>query len=322
MNEEEEVLTSHLTSVGGLRIYKGQPFTGVEVSNYDHVGKNHETHYKNGKMDGRYVWYDVYGRKGSEINYKNGKMDGLHIWKDKNENLKNEEYYKEDKQHGPYISWYENGQKEIDANYKDGELDGSYISWYENGQKKLDKNYKNGKLEGVFTSYYDNGQKEYQIIINGGVEEVCFSWNEFGHRTDFYRWEKWIREASFRKSLMIFGLFVGVFLLIASFLRLPNEFTFVPRTIPHYVCLIGSLLFGGLCTMKQIIGDVRLVILSIPLSSFSSSFTHTNIRLMDVWKTHKWQIVLVSIVFSGTSFPMYIFTYAVLIKVLSILTLN
>ena len=321
MNEEKKVIsTKDLGGERGHRIYNGQPFTGVEVDYYHHVGMHEETEYKNGKKDGRYAWYDVYGKVGSEINYKNGKMDGLYIYWDENGNQKKEQYFKDDKEHGSYISWYENGQKEIDANYKDGELDGSYISWYENGKKKLEQNYKSGTLDGVSTWWHENGNKQCEInYINGERDGILTGWNEFGHRVNKKHYKKDVLQESLWKEVLenqsyfVFGLLVVLNIFIDIIAPpLSGEFTLAPKSITHFVFLIPSLLYGGLLQMEYVIWKPWMF--NLPKDT-ERGYEPNKSDYLNLWRSHKGQIIGITFLFIINSFAMYLLTYPVFYRI-------
>ena len=76
---------------------------------------------KDGKKEGKWIYWYPNGQKKSVLTYKDEKLDGL------------------------FTIWYENGQKKVKRTYKDGEPDGLETKWYENGQKRLEETWKDGE---------------------------------------------------------------------------------------------------------------------------------------------------------------------------------
>ena len=97
------------------------PKNRPQVKYHSNGQKRYESHYKDGKRDGRWIGWRENGNKEYESYYNNGKPDGL------------------------WTRWYENDPKSGESHYKDGKQDGLATSWYENGQKSFEAHYKNGK---------------------------------------------------------------------------------------------------------------------------------------------------------------------------------
>ena len=125
-----------------------EPFTGNNLCEYINGQVKSKGEIKDGKNDGKWIWWHENGQKGLEKNYKDGKLDGKVTW------------------------WYGQIEKnlsttlynvtKIDAqikklkNYKDGKLDGISTWWHENGQKSQEKNYKDGKPDGKWTYWFED----------------------------------------------------------------------------------------------------------------------------------------------------------------------
>ena len=74
------------------------PYTGQYLCKYDNGQKGKEGSYKNGKLDGKWIWWNKNGQKVRLKNYKNGKLDGKLIeWFQFNGQIKREENYKNGK---------------------------------------------------------------------------------------------------------------------------------------------------------------------------------------------------------------------------------
>ena len=128
---------------GGGRIayLKGSdtPYTGKIYSMYEnyHDGAQ-QRNYKDGKLDGLWVFWYKNGQKEMEQNYKDGKKDGLWVW------------------------WYENGQKEMEGNYKDSKQDRLWVYWHKNGQKREAINFKDGKE--ISAKYWNSKGEEVSTL--------------------------------------------------------------------------------------------------------------------------------------------------------------
>ena len=74
------------------------PYTGKYLCKYDNGQKEKEGNYKDGKLDGKWTWWNKKGQKVKQKNYKNGKLDGKLIeWFQFNGEVKREESYKNGK---------------------------------------------------------------------------------------------------------------------------------------------------------------------------------------------------------------------------------
>ena len=102
--------------------------------------------YKNGKLEGLQIEYDIDGEIISEVTYRDGKFwDGEFI-----------EY-----EVGDGDNYNDIIQQYIMKNGKIWE--GEYKIYYDNGQISEIKNYKNGKLNGESTGYYNDNSISYKM---------------------------------------------------------------------------------------------------------------------------------------------------------------
>ena len=73
-------------------------YTGKYLCKYDNGQKEREGRYKDGKLNGKWTWWNKNGQKVRLKNYKNGKLDGkLFEWFQFNGEIKREENYKNGK---------------------------------------------------------------------------------------------------------------------------------------------------------------------------------------------------------------------------------
>ena len=122
--ELEGVNIKELEERQGIMHLKGSdtPYTGKVYGSGENGQKKAEANFKDGKLDGLWVWRYGNGQKESEVNYKDGKEDGL------------------------YVAWYDTGEKELEYNFKDGKQDRLWLIWHKNGQKAAESNWKDGEM--------------------------------------------------------------------------------------------------------------------------------------------------------------------------------
>ena len=102
-----------------------EPFAGNNLCKYINGQVKSKGEIKDGKNDGKWIWWHENGQKGLEKNYKDGKLDGK------------------------VTGWYNHigldGQIRSEEHYKDGKKDGKWTTWYESGKIGLEKHYKDDK---------------------------------------------------------------------------------------------------------------------------------------------------------------------------------
>ena len=126
-----------------------EPFAGNNLCKYINGQVKSKGEIKDGKNDGKWIWWHENGQKGLEKNYKDGKLDGKvtgwynHIGLDGQ--IWSERHYKDGKKDGKWTRWHESGQIWSEKHYKDGKKDGKVTTWYESGQMLSEEHYKDGK---------------------------------------------------------------------------------------------------------------------------------------------------------------------------------
>jgi hypothetical protein len=93
----------------GKLLYRGQPFTGIEVIRFPDGRAQAETEYREGLREGRGREYATTGALRAEWSYHRGRKDGI--------------------QRG----WYIEGPRRFEQPYRDGVLDGTLTEWHLNG---------------------------------------------------------------------------------------------------------------------------------------------------------------------------------------------
>ena len=116
---------------------KTKPFTGNNLCKYVNSQIKSKGKIKDGKKEGKWIWWYENGQKGLEKFYKDGKLDGKVTWWYGyfiGNNIKtplynvikldgqiwSTQYYKDDKKDGKWTTWFESGQILSEEHYKDG----------------------------------------------------------------------------------------------------------------------------------------------------------------------------------------------------------
>ncbi len=93
-------------------------------------------HYKNGKPDGKALWYDEEGNLLSEAMFKQGKMEGEKRDYYKSGQIMQQTFYVADKPHGTAIGYFENGYVREKKEFRDGKQVGDTLQFNKNWKKK------------------------------------------------------------------------------------------------------------------------------------------------------------------------------------------
>jgi len=123
-------------------------WSGRRTNNGERVIK-HSCQLKNDKKHGWERFYGDKGEKWEETHYKNGKRDGRYTkWFGLEYGGKKyrETHYKDDKEHGRETTWFDNGQKRFEVNYENGQLQGWFLEWDLDGKKIKEDFYNNGEF--------------------------------------------------------------------------------------------------------------------------------------------------------------------------------
>ena len=139
-------------------------------------------------FSGTWIMWNRHGNKIAEQDYKNGKLDGKEIWWEGNRK-KYEQNYKDGEIDGVQIYWGENGLASAVNNFKNGKLHGTQTIYYKNGNKQTEENYVDGKKNGKSTSWYENGQKSEEAFFKDRYRySVWTYWKEDGTKEDVINW--------------------------------------------------------------------------------------------------------------------------------------
>jgi hypothetical protein len=155
-------------------LFSGSVYGQEEVKKeyWDNGKLRRETHYKNGKLDGRQTMWRPSGIKSSETHWKNGKVDGLSTDWDEYGRKKISWHHKNGKAEGVTIGWYESGNKRFETSYKNDKKDGVYKKWYPSGKKKTLGHFKDDKENGVRKEWDEDGTLTFEGNYIDGAEEI------------------------------------------------------------------------------------------------------------------------------------------------------
>lgn len=115
-------------------------------------------------------WRKAYWKNGKVRfleQYKDGSLDGEFIYWWENGNISQNKKMKNGKAHGLWASWFKNGQPELEQMVAHGKLCGPAKRWYLNGQKKDESMYRNGRIVSI-SVWKPNGQKCPDTNIDNG----------------------------------------------------------------------------------------------------------------------------------------------------------
>ncbi len=147
-SREEPVLVSAkeltIDTRAGLRVYQGQPFTGI-AQRYDRAGKVVQ-------MDS---FVDGLRHGPSKIWFPNGQ-------------LSYESHFEEGKRQGETRSWWVNGNLRSQATFVADKQEGELLSWYATGEKYKRHNYHNGQPVGLQRAWRKNGKLYENFEVRGG----------------------------------------------------------------------------------------------------------------------------------------------------------
>ncbi len=129
---------------GGLNLRAEGPFT-AEKTYFPSKKLRSETHYQNGHLQGRSVFFSEQGKILSESWFWEGKKVSVC-----------RQFYPSD---APYAI----------LPFKEGRKEGRHEYFYENGQLKTLEHFAHGKLDGPSTLYWPNGQIKREAHFSQGI---------------------------------------------------------------------------------------------------------------------------------------------------------
>lgn len=126
---------------------------------YDRSGKEIA---RQGKDDGTFAVRNYFGtgQLQSEGHYRQGKADGLWRYYNRFGKLVSEYRYADGLLQGRGVEYYPSGAKKLQLEYKDNVLDGYFQEFYKHGPVKQEGWFLNGKREQQWLSYFPDGTLE------------------------------------------------------------------------------------------------------------------------------------------------------------------
>lgn len=154
---------------------------------------NNEGEYDSqGKEQGKWKYYDDFGRlksvrtaKDGQLEdtswtyYQNGGMDEYNIIRNGKLNgvsqgnhftggISGRVGFKDDKRDGVFEVYYENGRLQKKGTYRLDVPEGKFVEYYDNGALSEEYSYVNGKIDGVYKTWYPNGVLKSEGMIVAG----------------------------------------------------------------------------------------------------------------------------------------------------------
>jgi antitoxin component YwqK of YwqJK toxin-antitoxin module len=136
---------------------------GKWVYYFDNETKNREATYKNGRPDGAWEVFRADGTLESKRSYKNGVRQGEWVTYDATgKQPRKIEVYADGKADGQWKLWFPDGKLNREMTFKAGKRDGPIVEYREDGSKVLEGVYEDGQLEGTVTIWSADGRKAVQ----------------------------------------------------------------------------------------------------------------------------------------------------------------
>ena len=150
----------------GLRLYRGQPFTGEARAYHGDDVLARAEQFVAGRRDGFLRMWFADGSLGFDATYVSGRREGLtRSWWD-NGNRRSQTFFVNDKPHGVAWSWYASGETLKRYNYDMGRPDGLQQGWRLNGKLFSNFEYRNGRAYGLRNSNMCIGLEDEQLVPN------------------------------------------------------------------------------------------------------------------------------------------------------------
>ncbi|HUD01517.1 MAG TPA: toxin-antitoxin system YwqK family antitoxin, partial [Rhabdochlamydiaceae bacterium] len=141
---------------------RGEPI-GTHVKYHPNGKESYKMAYKEGKKDGKELYYSADGKLTGEGEYKEGIPMGKH-WRSHDNGQQGFLAIYDDKGNllQPIEEWNESGQKVAQYSIKNNKFDGSFKQWSNEGKIINDLNYVVGDMEGPQKECYPSGQVKRQ----------------------------------------------------------------------------------------------------------------------------------------------------------------
>ncbi len=160
---------------------------------YENGRIKEEGNYKTNLKDGKWIYYIIEQDRcllQKEENYKDGKLEGEYKEFYLYGGIKEEGQYVDGKKESEWKKYHSNGKLMKEENYKDGKLEGNYKEYWEYGQLKEKGLYIDGKKEGNWRTEnghswenisYKNGLKEgeYERLLDGKEKGFLFTKGQY-----------------------------------------------------------------------------------------------------------------------------------------------
>lgn len=116
----------------------------------------------NGKKNGKFMYYNIYGGLNSVESYENDTLTGKVLSYFLHGGISNKVEYTKGKKSGTEIEYFSSGSPHIQSTYRNGDLHGLQVTYNHDGTKYRQKFYYNGELHGECV-YYNPNNVPYSI---------------------------------------------------------------------------------------------------------------------------------------------------------------
>ena len=153
--------------------YRNGVLDGTIRTYYDGINQVDEIQdVRNGKLEGKYMAYDLSGHPLIEAFYSNDLLNGVVKFYDENGNVSTTIPYNKGMAEGMAFGYYPSGKKLFEQSFKANKPEGWRKTYYEDGQLYQEKLYRNGIWNGHDYREYDrNGRKVVELKMDNGRQQ-------------------------------------------------------------------------------------------------------------------------------------------------------
>ncbi len=120
-SQNQRYQIKYLEEKDGIKIYEGQPVTGIVYDVFDNGNMKYESHYKDGLMEGDFIRFFSNGNKYIQATFHTGDTVGVFKTRYKDEIIREEINFNEKGQrHGTQSRFYPDGTKRTVWVWEDG----------------------------------------------------------------------------------------------------------------------------------------------------------------------------------------------------------
>lgn len=143
--------------------------TKIKKEYYKDGNLQSEVRMKNGKKNGKAIYYHENGMKSMELYYIDDMAEGISTIYYYKGTVKRNDNFKKNKLNGVSVNWDENlGYRFSEETYVEDVLNGTYKEFHPNGEVKVQGNYKNGLFDSKWLYFDERGVPVGEAIFDKG----------------------------------------------------------------------------------------------------------------------------------------------------------